>query len=123
MAMVTVAPRRNFDNIPSMSDTDLDPRLTAALFSAIDQANALFPPDKQVERSLDAGLYGGTAGVLDSIQLVSLIVAVEENIQEAFGVAVQLSTAKAFSQKNSPFRTVRSLAEFAQSLVRPAANV
>lgn len=59
----------------------------------------------------------GENGILDSIGLVTLIVAVEQAIEETFGVSISLADEKAMSQRNSPFRTIDSLAEFAQRLI------
>lgn len=59
----------------------------------------------------------GKSGILDSMGLVSLVVAVEQAIEEKYNIAISLADEKALSQKNSPFRTVSALAEYAVSLV------
>lgn len=59
----------------------------------------------------------GRSGILDSMGLVSLVVAVEQVIEEKYNVSVSLADEKALSQKNSPFRTVATLAEYAESLI------
>ncbi len=64
----------------------------------------------------DTALFGPD-GVLDSIGLVTLIVAVEQAVEDRYGAVVALADEKAFSQKNSPFRTAASLAEYAARLV------
>lgn len=58
-----------------------------------------------------AALYG-VDGVLDSISLVSLIIAIEQAVESELNVLVTLADAKAASQKASPFRTVGSLIEY-----------
>lgn len=55
----------------------------------------------------------GEGGLLDSLALVSLVIAVEQGMEERFGKRVELSDDKALSQKNSPYRTVGSLAAYA----------
>ena len=60
----------------------------------------------------------GDGGVLDSIGLVSLIVVVEERIENEFGVDVMLSNEKALSQKRSPFLTDKTLASYVEGLVQ-----
>ena len=50
---------------------------------------------------------------LDSMALVSLVIAVEQAIEEKYGVAVALADEKALSQRSSPYRTVNSLAAYA----------
>ncbi len=59
----------------------------------------------------------GESGVLDSVGLVSLVVAVEQAIEDEQGVQVSLADERALSQQNSPYRTVGSLASYAVSLV------
>ena len=59
----------------------------------------------------------GREGVLDSLGLVTLIVALEQKIEDKYGVQVALADEKALSQLKSPFRTVGSLAEYAIGLL------
>lgn len=56
-------------------------------------------------------LYGPD-GHLDSVGLVSFIVALEEAVEEDYGVSLDLTDEKAFSQERSPFRTLGSLADY-----------
>ncbi len=63
----------------------------------------------------DMRLFGAD-GVLDSIGLVSLVVAVEERLV-AEGIDVALADERALSQRNSPYRSVASLAAYAADLV------
>ena len=55
----------------------------------------------------------GDGGLFDSMGLVSLIVAVEQTIDERLSRRVSLADEKALSQKVSPYRTVASLADYA----------
>jgi len=57
----------------------------------------------------------GRQGILDSLGLVSFVVAVEQAIEDRFRVQVSLADERAMSQTNSPYRTVGSLAEYAAS--------
>ncbi len=70
-----------------------------------------------LEQGADAPLFGKD-GVLDSIALVTLIVAVEQAVEDEFDTALTIADEKAMSQKISPFRTVGSLAEYIQKLVK-----
>ena len=56
-------------------------------------------------------LFGG-GGVLQSVDFVSLVLDIEEAIEDACGTAITLADEKALSQKNSPFRTVGTLSEY-----------
>ncbi len=61
-------------------------------------------------------LYG-MDGILESIELVSLIADLEEIIFDEFGRDITLADEKAMSQNNSPFRTVNSLSDYIESLL------
>ena len=65
----------------------------------------------------DTPLFGRD-GILDSVGLVSLVVAVEQAIEDRWGVSVSLADEKALSQRQSPYRTVGSLAQYAGQLIR-----
>lgn len=56
----------------------------------------------------DTCLVGQNAA-LDSMGLVTLIVEVEQRLEETCGLVLVLADERAMSQKNSPFRTVQSL--------------
>jgi acyl carrier protein len=70
-----------------------------------------------VERGVDAPLYGQN-GVLDSVGLVSLVVEVEQAIEDETGVSITLANEGAMSQKRSPFGSIGALVEYAESLIR-----
>lgn len=58
----------------------------------------------------DSTLYG-EGGTLDSMALVNLIADVEEAVAEKYSASIALADEKAMSAKNSPYRSVASLAE------------
>ncbi len=62
-------------------------------------------------------LLFGESGLLDSVGLVSLIVAIEQEIENDLGVSIVLADERAMSQKNSPFRSIGALADYAATLV------
>ncbi len=80
--------------------------ISAALKETLDQ-QGLPPPASITE---DTVLVGKDA-TLDSLGVVSLIVEVEQALEQQHQVAVTLASDKAMSAKNSPFRTVGVLAE------------
>jgi acyl carrier protein len=59
----------------------------------------------------------GKDAVLDSLGVVSLIVEVEQRVEEAHGVSVTLANDRAMSQRNSPFRTIGVLTDHLLSMV------
>ena len=58
--------------------------------------------------SEETRLIGGNSP-LDSIALVSLIVELEQQIEERYDVTTTLTDDQAMSEKRSPFRTVGAL--------------
>lgn len=83
------------------------------IFNAVDEINELLPPEQQLEKSADTVLFGGE-GKLDSLGLVTFIVAVEQKITETFNASLTLADEKAMSMRNSPFRTIGTLSEYIQ---------
>ncbi len=96
-----------------MIDTE---KVLQAIYSAVDEINELREKDAQVEKSTDTVLYG-PSGNLDSIALVNLVVAIEQNIEEEFGLPIILADEKAMSQRTSPFKTIEALAQYISSLL------
>ncbi|EDP75575.1 hypothetical protein [Hydrogenivirga sp. 128-5-R1-1] len=66
-------------------------------------------------------LYGA-GGVLDSLALVTLITDLEEKVSEEFGKSITLADERAMSQRRSPFRDVKSLAEYIETLLKEDDN-
>ena len=54
----------------------------------------------------------GREAVLKSVQLVSLLVGIEQRLQEEWGISLSLMDEDAMSQSSSPFRSVGSLQSF-----------
>ncbi len=102
-----------------MSDIE---RMTEAVFQAIDELNDILPPERQLQKSPDTVLYG-SGGRLDSLELVNLIVAAEQNIEDEFGIPITLADERAMSQRNSPFRTVATLVAYIAALLKEASPV
>lgn len=78
---------------------------------AIKELNEMREEDEQIEASVDAALYG-EGSALDSLSLVNLIVIAEEKIEDTFEVSLTLADEKAMSLRNSPFRSVETLADY-----------
>lgn len=81
------------------------------IFEAVEEINRQLPERERLPKALDAVLFG-SAGKLDSLSLVHLIVAIEQRISEAFGVPVTLADERALSQQASPFRSLGTLADY-----------
>jgi acyl carrier protein len=90
--------------------------LVDVVLDVANEFNSTWKVKIAVDRGLNASLYGQD-GVLDSLGLVSFVVAVEQAVQERLGIQVALADDRAMSQRHSPFRTVGSLVEYISALV------
>ena len=95
--------------------------IVAAIYRAVDWINGELPPDRQLIKAPETRLLGSQS-VLDSMQLVSLIVTIEREVEDAFGVALTLADERALSMKASPFRSIQSLADYIGILMIDAGN-
>jgi acyl carrier protein len=59
----------------------------------------------------------GRRAVIDSLGIVTLIVDLEQRIDDEYGVALTLADERAMSQKNSPFLTVSTLTDYVIGLI------
>ncbi len=87
-------------------------KILAIVLGCCEQHNQVSNRKIDVALGVDANLYGD-AGVLDSLSLVSLIVSVEQGIEDATGVVITLADGRAMSQQHSPFRSVDALTSYA----------
>ena len=100
--------------------TDRD-KILQCIYDAVDEVNGQLPEDQTLEKSLDTVLLG-ESGKLESIDLVNILVATEENIEEAFDVPVSITDERAVSEKNSPFTTIGTLSDFISNLLKENSN-
>lgn len=64
-----------------------------------------------MSNSEDLRLFGGES-LLDSMGLVSLIVLIEEEIEDKYNISVILADEKAMSRRTSPFAKVSYLVDY-----------
>jgi acyl carrier protein len=95
--------------------------IAAAIYRAVDWINGELPPDRQLIKAPETRLLGSQS-VLDSMHLVSLIITIERELEDAFGVSLTLADERALSMKESPFRSIQSLADYIGILLRDARN-
>lgn len=97
------------DEIGRVSIHDL---VIASLREVIAQSGQTPPAELGEETALI-----GSSAVLDSIGMVTLIVEIEQQIEERYGRSLTLANDRAMSQKNSPFLTVQTLTDYVMSLL------
>jgi len=86
------------------------------VFSSIDEYNDQINDKVTINKSTDTILIGLNSK-LDSLGVVNLLVIIEQNIEDEFDVNITIADEKAISQKNSPFRTIGTLADYIDKLL------
>jgi acyl carrier protein len=95
--------------------------IVAAIYRAVDWINGELPPDRQLVKAPETRLLGSESA-LDSMHLVSLIIAIEREVEESFGVELTLADERALSMNASPFRSIHALADYIGTLIIDARN-
>lgn len=54
----------------------------------------------------------GSHGFLDSLSLVSVVLDVQQLVNDGYGLSISLADDRSVSQERSPFRSVASLADY-----------
>ena len=99
------------------NDAQTREKIIGIIYDMIDELNAENDEIKVV-KAPDTVLLG-KGSPLDSLMLVNLIVGTEQRIEEAFGFPISaIANEKAMSLKNSPLRSIGSLAEFIAGIVK-----
>ena len=93
-----------------------DERISKAVYTAVDDLNEQLPKGVQIDKSLDAPLYG-TSGKLESLDFVTLIMEVEEKINAEFGTDITIADDNLLSKEKSPFSSLRTLIEYLHELL------
>lgn len=91
-------------------------KILKLIFKGIDSVNDIRPKEARIDKQPDAALMGESGG-LDSLGMVNLIVAIEQQIEEHFHISLDLVDDEAMSMKDNPFATVESLANYIAHLL------
>lgn len=86
-----------------------------------EELNEQLPDRQQIPLSTEAIIFG-EGGKLDSLGLVNLVLLVEERISDELGYEIAIADEKAVSQKDSPFRSAQTLAEYINQLLQELPN-
>ena len=91
------------------------------IFDTIKKFNNEYSEEIHLEISPNTVLLGH-GSKLDSLGLINLIVAVEQNVQDKFDITITLADERAMSQEVSPFKTVSSLADYIEMILEENKN-
>lgn len=86
-------------------------RALEIVLAALKNANEELPPSEQFDVAADTILFGADAQI-NSLSLVSLIVDVEQALDEETGEALSLTDERAMTRDPSPFRTADALSDY-----------
>lgn len=99
-----------------MSQTPDQARVFEWLYAAVDEVNQQLRKAQRIDKS-PGTLLTGEGGLLDSLGMLNLLVAIERRLEQQLGVSVTLADEESLSQDPSPFRSLSSLAEHIQRVV------
>ena len=98
----------NYSAISLVGESMNQENVLAAVLEAVTELN----------EQLDAETHlRGRSSKLDSFGLVNLIILVEEKLNDKFDRTITLADERAISQEHSPFYSVKSLADYAYTLL------
>ena len=87
------------------------------IITSVKEVNEQLPQEQQLGQSTKTVLFGKD-GKLDSLGLVTLLVIIEQNIEDELDVSITIADERAMSQKRSPFRTIDTLANYVDMLLK-----
>jgi acyl carrier protein len=98
-------------------------KVRQTIFQAIDEVNETLPPENRIAKSEETILFD-VSGQIDSLGLTILIVALEQNIEKEFDVALMLADQMILPSENedSPFQTVGTLVNHISFLLEEKLN-
>ena len=91
------------------------------IYRAIDSVNIQQDENLKLNKDPDEIIFGKN-GKLDSLGLINLIVAIEQNITDEYETSITLADERAMSQGHSPFRNVESMVDYIDLLLEEMVN-
>lgn len=87
------------------------------VYSALDESEARSLAGVPVEKTPETPLLGSDVGV-DSLTIVNLVVAIEEQLQKETGKTIILVDEDSMALQEHPFRTIGTLAAYVEKLIQ-----
>ena len=90
----------------------------SAVFAAVDVVNEHLPREKWLGRTAETQLVGESSGV-DSLTLISYVVALEQVIETDFGCSLSLTDdSEILTDQEGPLRSLGELARYLETQVK-----
>ena len=96
-------------------------KIVQAIYEVFDELNSERELGNQLVKA-DNTVILGADGKLDSLGLVTLIVFLEEKLNDSLGIDITLADERAMSLEVSPFKTVSTLTDYVQVLIRESGH-
>jgi acyl carrier protein len=96
---------------PNGSDRAADSRVVALVLRAVAELNQMLPDGSRLREDTSCALVQ-PQGPLDSLGVINLLVAVEDQVEAEFGRRPNLTEVSIAPEGSSPLSTVGSLAKF-----------
>ncbi|MBF0216037.1 MAG: hypothetical protein HQL30_03470 [Candidatus Omnitrophica bacterium] len=100
---------------------DYKSTITKIVMNAVDEIHKAFPRKRSIPKDLDGVLYG-KRGNIDSLGLVHLIAAVQNEVAGEYGVEIVIGSERAILEQISPFSTLGRFIDFVVLLVEEQKN-
>jgi acyl carrier protein len=101
-------------------DMQMQKGIREAVFAALDEVNEQLPAERRLAKAETTPLAGAD-GHLDSLGVVNLIAAVEQQVERRFGTVVDLLD-RGVLDEAEPLRTVHGLTTFLASVLSERAH-
>jgi acyl carrier protein len=101
----------------SLNRDELISMAREAVVDALEERGVEIPADL----GLDTVIFGKKS-LLDSLGLVTLVMELENRLDEERGIQVVLADEKAMSRRSSPFRTLGSLVDYVEERIKKAGD-
>ena len=94
----------------------MNDKIMKIILDTVQEYNKDLNKNDHISSDLDLPIYGGHTN-LDSIGLVSFIVSLEQNLEDALNKTISLADERAMSQKNNPYASLNSLCEYISKIL------
>jgi len=91
------------------------------IYNALDTVNDMYDDDKKITitKTEDSLLFNKELA-LDSLSLISLVVEIEESLEDKYDAEIMLADDRAMSQNVSPFHSFGTLTDYVMTLLEEA---
>lgn len=98
-------------------EENMNEKIFKIIISVIDEYNEQLSKKIPINIGTETPLYGEN-GLLDSLALVSLIVMIEQSLEDELDVILTLADEKAMSLKYNPFENIGTLMEYIEKRMK-----